>query len=852
MIAKYLSARTRIAFGLACLQLSVLSTAMMIGLVPNVRSATVAGRIRLCETVAICSSDYLSRNDLSRLENLLKLTVERAPDLLSAAIREKSGNIVAEIGEHAAHWQPHVNDRSTESEFIAPIHAKAGRWGSVELRFRELQATGWMAWFTQPWIALSIFVVGVSYILFFLYLGKMLRHLDPSKAVPRRVRAALDSLAEGLLVIDRQQRIVLANQSFANWVQISPERLTGYHAGKLPWAANEQGAPVLEYPWVQAIEQQRPLASIMMCLKQASGPVRVLMANASPVLGQDGEYRGVLISFDDVTQLEETRRDLHLAKKSAEDANQAKSTFLAQMSHEIRTPMNAILGFTEILQRGMAKDEGQRQNYLQTIQSSGEHLLTLINDILDLSKIESGKLELELARHSPLAIISQSMTILRLKAQEKDLDFAFESETDLPETIVTDSVRLRQIIINLVGNAIKFTQRGGVRVVTRYVDQPRPELQIDIVDTGIGISPEALDKVFDAFSQEDSSITRRFGGTGLGLSICRLLAEKMRGSVTVTSTLGVGSTFRVSLDPGSMKNIRLVPANLQDKQASPSQNPQNETIYIGPAPILVVDDGEANRKLASLYLERAGAVVTTAENGKDALQKISEQDFEVILMDVHMPEMDGLTAVRHLRSQGYHRPIIALTGNVMKNDEEACLAAGFSGFLTKPIRMDHLLSAVAAAIEIRPRAENPLASNDSNPADELQQLADLQQEIATITKLMDSGPIDSSLPTEDEELATIVNSFVATLREKQPLFQTAFEQHDSHELEELAHWLKGAGGSLGFEAFNQPAKLLESYAKARNLQECGIHLQEIFRLIQRVRSTDEAALAQRVYQTSNH
>ena len=455
---KFLTARSRITIGLVGLLVSIICGAIMIGIVPERDSAVRMGRADLCETIAISSSDYISRDELDRLAHLIKSVVERNDDVLSAGVRKSNGDLVTDIGNHAAGWPRQATERSTGTHVNVPIQSGQEKWGNVELRFRMLQKPGLIGYWENPWLQMTVFVVGVSYIVFFVYLGKMLQHLDPSKTVPKRVRSALDSLAEGLLVIDKDQRIVLANFSFSNWVGRPAEKLVGVQAAKLNWVKNQQNEPLEEYPWVEAIRLESPQVGVVVGLAHKNEPTQILMANASPVLGHDGKYRGVLVSFDDVTQLEETKRDLKVAKKVAETANQAKSEFLARMSHEIRTPMNAILGYTDVLRRGFDESVENRHEYLDTIHSSGEHLLALINDILDLSKVEAGQMELELEHCSPHKLISQVVRLLRPKADEKGISLEIRCDDLLPETILVDSVRLRQTIMNLAGNAIKFTE----------------------------------------------------------------------------------------------------------------------------------------------------------------------------------------------------------------------------------------------------------------------------------------------------------------------------------------------------------------------------------------------------------
>ncbi len=441
------------------------------------------------------------------------------------------------------------------------------------------------------------------------------------------------------------------------------------------------------------------MAGVLLKLMDHRDKVLTIVANSSPVLGTDGEYRGVLTSFENVTELEESKLELIQAKTAADEANRSKSEFLAHMSHEIRTPMNAILGYTEVLRSGSTESVEDQQKHLKTIQASGQHLLSLINDILDLSKIESGKLDLELKRCSLRDIFAQVISVMKVKSDEKNLLLGFDADGLLPETIVTDEVRLRQTLINLVGNAIKFTEQGGVGLLARMINvDNRPMLQIDVADTGIGMTPEALKKIFEPFSQADNSITRRFGGTGLGLSISLQLAEKLGGKIEVSSKVGQGSKFSVTIDPGDLSEVNMVNIDLS-KQESSQQAAPEELVYKFPGSrLLIVDDGETNRELVALFLRRSEADVEMAENGQIAIEKAIQGKFDAILMDMQMPVKDGFTATRELRELGFQIPIIALTANVMKNDEDKCRDAGCSDFLPKPISKPKLLEKLAKVL----------------------------------------------------------------------------------------------------------------------------------------------------------
>ncbi len=390
----------------------------------------------------------------------------------------------------------------------------------------------------------------------------------------------------------------------------------------------------------------------------------------------------------------------------AEEANRTKSEFLANMSHEIRTPMTAILGFTEVLQDYAAGENTSPElvKAVETIQRNGEHLLQIINDILDLSKIEAGKLRVERIPCHPGQIAAEVVSLMQVRADAKNLDLKLEYEGVIPETILTDPTRLRQILLNLVGNAVKFTESGKVRLRLRLHNEPEqnPALQFDVIDTGIGLTAEQAAQLFQPFMQADSSTTRRFGGSGLGLTISKRLAEMLGGTITVESSLGHGSTFQLTIATGPLKGVRMIEqSQMEDnrKNLAACSRENTDDLPTLSAHILLAEDGPDNQKLISFMLKKAGAEVTIAENGQVAIERVqavAEQGrpFDIILMDMQMPVLDGYQATAELRRLGYQGPIIALTAHAMPKDREKCLQAGCSDYAAKPIRRRKLLETI--------------------------------------------------------------------------------------------------------------------------------------------------------------
>ncbi len=401
--------------------------------------------------------------------------------------------------------------------------------------------------------------------------------------------------------------------------------------------------------------------------------------------------------------------ELHEQRKRAECANRAKSEFLANMSHEIRTPMTAILGFAEILLDELREPEAVEA--AQTIKRNGEHLLRLINDILDISKIEAGRMDVENARWSPRQIVAEVVSLMHVRANAKGLTLRDEYDGPLPESIVTDPARLRQILVNLVGNAIKFTNTGGVRIVTRLVPVAGggSMLKFDVIDTGRGIPESEIARLFEPFTQADSSASRRHEGTGLGLTISRHLARALGGDVTARSELGKGSTFTATVATGPLEGVPLVrEATETAEPGAQREEPAAESSPKLLCRVLLAEDIPDNQRLIASILRSIGAEVTIVENGQEAVEQAlathpgwgrrhddAREPFNVVLMDMQMPVLDGYEATGRLRREGYARPIIALTAHSMRGDREKCIDAGCDDYLSKPVDRNELLKIVA-------------------------------------------------------------------------------------------------------------------------------------------------------------
>ncbi len=470
-----------------------------------------------------------------------------------------------------------------------------------------------------------------------------------------------------------------------------------------------------------------------MVYRDKGGERHNIAVEVLPLRNHSGEVAHFAVIANDITDrkraeegLQDYARTLEMANRcleeysfSAQAATQAKSAFLANMSHEIRTPMTSILGFAEILRTegDLRRAPPARIEAIDAVIRNGNYLLQLLNDILDLSKIEAGRLEVETFSCSPQQIVSDVEKLMGVRAREKGLPFTVAYRSPLPQQIHTDPTRLCQILINLAGNAVKFTEQGEVRLEVRLLKRAgaEPLMEFSVIDTGIGIPPEKVEKLFEPFTQADSSTSRKFGGTGLGLTISSKLAGLLESEITVDSIPGKGSTFRLTIPTGSLAGVELVefrsepPVDVMPKPMEETEDVENLSL---PLRILLAEDGIDNQRLVSFLLRKAGAEVTCVENGKEAVQHATEawrenRPYDVILMDIQMPVLDGYSATQQLREQGYEGPIVALTAHAMREDRLKCLEAGCDAYASKPIRRAELLRLVAdiAKPKMTPAAE---------------------------------------------------------------------------------------------------------------------------------------------------
>ncbi|WP_205737889.1 response regulator [Granulosicoccus antarcticus] len=430
-------------------------------------------------------------------------------------------------------------------------------------------------------------------------------------------------------------------------------------------------------------------------VRNAEGQWRWLESVGLPRLSDTGEFLGFAGSSGDVTKQHEFENSLRKARRAAEVANESKSAFIANMSHEIRTPMSAVLGYTELL--GMEEKDPEKLEFLSIIRRNGHFLLDIINDILDLSKVEAGKLDIDNTSFAVQDIVTDVLSMMKARASEKNLSFNVEYRTDIPATINSDPRRLQQILVNLIGNAVKFTEEGGVQLLVTYGQEDGSRLHFSVVDSGIGMSSEIQTRLFTPFSQGDDSVSRLFGGTGLGLAISQRLARLLGGEIVVDSETGRGSCFSFTIAVGDVSAQPLITVN--SDYAVMVEEPAANDIKLDCC-VLVVDDQRDVRVMVKRFLEKASATVCTAEDGIDALSLVRESMeagsplIDLVLLDMQMPRLDGYNTARQLRGMGFKAPIVALTADALQADMTICLTSGCDAYLSKPVNSRDLLTTI--------------------------------------------------------------------------------------------------------------------------------------------------------------
>ena len=604
----------------------------------------------------------------------------------------------------------------------------------------------------------------------------------------KRLETLIINLQSGILLEDENRKIIITNQKFCDIfaIPISPEALIG-----------KDCSDTINQTSILFANPDAFTSSIKDILKNRKTRIneriefsdgRIFERNYIPIFSND-QYFGHLWQYKNITDKIKYEDELKVAKQIAEEANISKSHFLANTSHEIRTPLNAIYGFSKLLDE--TEKSIEQEKYISGIKTSSYNLLNVVNDVLDFSKIESGETKLDITACHLSEMVNQLFQTFEFRAEEKEIQLSFDIDSNIYPYIFADSAKLNQVFINLLSNAIKFTHKGQVKFECLLENSSNNKETIRFIfsDTGIGIDKKSQANIFENFKQEDDSTTRKYGGTGLGLAISKQLVEMMGGEIQVESTKGVGSQFFFTLE--------FKKAQQDDIKQKTPQAEIDKTLLKGKR-ILLVEDNEFNQIIAISMLDKWQVDIDTAENGRIALEKLKQQNYDLVLMDKQMPIMDGIQASKIIRQElNLHVPIIALTANVIKGVISACKEAGMNDYISKPFEPEVLYHKIVNVLHLNKNINSESTS---------------QAAIQLPEKTLDLSKLEKMMNNDEEMVRKMLNKFYDLTPDYIQDLDKAFQKQNWDEVSKIAHKIKPSINLVGIETLNTDFKNLEAFA----------------------------------------
>lgn len=614
-----------------------------------------------------------------------------------------------------------------------------------------------------------------------------------------KYRGIIANMNLGLLEVDTDETILYFNQSFLEMSGWSGSELMG----KKPSDIFLSGDNVRVMNEKNALRKRGVSDVYEVELQDKKGRTRWWMVSGAPLYDKSGLLKGSIGIHLDITKQKELEFSLTQANQRAQESSQAKDLFLMNMSHELRTPMNGIIGFVRELRR--VNTDAVNLRYLDSIQSAAEHLLNILNDILDLSRIDAGKLTIDKIGFRVSETVSRALEVISPKSDEKGLTLEFSVDDRIEPVLKGDPIRLKQVFLNLLGNAIKFTEKGKVSLHCKVVNES-PDKQwicFEVEDTGIGMEKEFFSRMFTKFSQEDSSITRNYGGTGLGLNICKELIEMMSGAVTVDTEKGRGTkfTFILPFDRGTEKDI-------PDETVRPISRSSAEGIRV-----LLVEDNVLNQEVARLTLHHLKANVDVASDGEEAIDVLLRKEFDIVLMDLQMPKMDGYQTTRKIRKDlMLDLPIVALTANAIKGEREKCLECGMDDFISKPFEESDILRVLSKYVS-RGKAQ-----------------------LLKLPRLYDLTKLNQLAHGDQEFVLKMQKLFIKQCEQSILDFNGARERNDVDAIKQIAHRIKPSVGNLRIDTLFQLLKSFESEVVAEDISDSlFLKISETIDLLEKVK-----------------